>query len=152
MVVVEWPDRAAGFLPPDRIDVTLTLAPKLKPEFRHARVTGYGTFAPRVDRIADGAPVHRRGGPERGDARAHGRATPRPAATLGCVLGDRRAILMDSPRRPDGPPVKDGKPYSQIAHLAETVVPFVAMAKALRAQGLIRARHPAGRPRSRGCW
>ena len=52
------------------------------------------------------------------------------------ILGNRRAILMDSPRRPDGPPVKDGKPYSQIAHLAESVVPFVAMAKALRAQGL----------------
>jgi len=52
VVVVEWPDRAAGFLPNDRIDVTLTLAPKLKPEFRHARVTGYGTFATRVDRIA----------------------------------------------------------------------------------------------------
>ena len=52
MVLVEWPDRAAGFLPPDRLDITLTLAPKLKQEFRHARVTGYGSFAPRVDRIA----------------------------------------------------------------------------------------------------
>jgi aminoglycoside/choline kinase family phosphotransferase len=52
------------------------------------------------------------------------------------ILGNRRAILMDSPRKPDGPPVKDGKPYSQIAHLAETVAPFVGMAKALRAQGL----------------
>src|SRR5215468_7994174 len=30
VVVVEWPDRAAGCLPDDRIDVTLTLAPKLK--------------------------------------------------------------------------------------------------------------------------
>src|SRR5918992_1698497 len=29
VVMVEWPDRAAGYLPPDRIDVTLTLAPKL---------------------------------------------------------------------------------------------------------------------------
>ena len=26
---------------------------------------------------------------------------------------------MNSPRRPDGPPVRDGKPYSAIAHLAE---------------------------------
>jgi N-acetylmuramate 1-kinase len=43
---------------------------------------------------------------------------------------------MDAPRKPDGPPVRDGKPYSQIAHLAETVVPFVGMANALRAQGL----------------
>ena len=43
---------------------------------------------------------------------------------------------MNSPRRPDGPPVRDGKPYSAIAHLAEDVTPFIAMAKALRARGL----------------
>ena len=51
------------------------------------------------------------------------------------TLGDQRVILMNSPRRPDGPPVRDGKPYSAIAHLAENVVPFVAMAKALREHG-----------------
>ena len=43
---------------------------------------------------------------------------------------------MNSPRRPDGPPVRDGKPYSQIAHLAEDVTPFIAMAQGLRARGL----------------
>jgi aminoglycoside/choline kinase family phosphotransferase len=32
--------------------------------------------------------------------------------------------------------VRDGKPYSAIAHLAENVTPFVAMALALRARGL----------------
>src|SRR3954462_14009700 len=52
VVLVEWPDRAAGFLPPDRLDITLTLAPKLKLEFRQARVPGYGAFAARVERIA----------------------------------------------------------------------------------------------------
>ena len=41
---------------------------------------------------------------------------------------------MNAPRRPDGPPVRDGKPYSRIAHLAESVVPFVAIDEALRAQ------------------
>src|SRR5450759_1477750 len=45
-------------------------------------------------------------------------------------------ILMNSPKRPDGPPVHDGKPYSAIAHLAENVTPFGAMAQALRARGL----------------
>ena len=73
VVVVEWPDRAAGFLPNDRIDVTLTLAPKLKPEFRHARVTGYGTCATAGRPHRHGAPVHRRGRLERSDARAHAR-------------------------------------------------------------------------------
>ncbi len=43
---------------------------------------------------------------------------------------------MNSPQRPDGPPVRDGKPYSQIAHLAESVAPFVAIDGALRAQGI----------------
>jgi aminoglycoside/choline kinase family phosphotransferase len=51
------------------------------------------------------------------------------------TLGDKRAILMNSPRRPDGPPVRDGKPYSAIAHLADNVVPFVAMADGLRRYG-----------------
>ena len=46
VVLLEWPDRAAGFLPPDRLDVAFTLAPQLGPEHRNARVTGYGSFAP----------------------------------------------------------------------------------------------------------
>src|SRR6266568_70355 len=52
VVLIEWPDRAAGFLPPDRLDIALTLTPKLKGEFRQARVTGYGSFAPRAERIS----------------------------------------------------------------------------------------------------
>jgi aminoglycoside/choline kinase family phosphotransferase len=51
------------------------------------------------------------------------------------VLGDKHAILMNSPRRPDGPPVRDGKPYNAIAHLADNVMPFVAMANGLRQHG-----------------
>ena len=31
--------------------------------------------------------------------------------------------------------MRDGKPYSAIAHLAEDVTPFVAMAQALRERG-----------------
>ena len=52
VVLLEWPDRAAGFLPPDRLDIALTLVPKLKGEIRQARITGYGTFAPRAERLA----------------------------------------------------------------------------------------------------
>ncbi len=51
------------------------------------------------------------------------------------TLGDKHVILMNSPRRPDGPPVRDGKPYSAIAHLADNVMPFVAMANGLRHYG-----------------
>jgi aminoglycoside/choline kinase family phosphotransferase len=45
------------------------------------------------------------------------------------------AILMDAPRRPDGPPIRGGKSYSAVALLAEDVRPFVAMATALRERG-----------------
>src|SRR5262249_47095301 len=58
VMLLEWPDRADGLLPPDRLDVSLTLAPKLKLEFRHARITGYGALAPRVDRMAARRPIH----------------------------------------------------------------------------------------------
>ena len=47
----------------------------------------------------------------------------------------RTAILMDAPPGPDGPPVKDGKSYSAIVHLAEDMRPFAAIARHLRAQG-----------------
>ena len=43
---------------------------------------------------------------------------------------------MDAPRQPDGPPIRDGLPYSRIAHLAEDVRPFSAIGRALRGAGL----------------
>jgi N-acetylmuramate 1-kinase len=51
------------------------------------------------------------------------------------VRDDGSAIVMNSPRRPDGPPSYDGKSYSAAVHLAEDVKPFVAIAGALRERG-----------------
>jgi tRNA threonylcarbamoyl adenosine modification protein YjeE len=136
VVLLEWPDRAGNRLPPDRLDIALTLAPKLKLEFRHARVTGHGAFAPRVQRmsavrgfLADSGlrDARRRWMPGDASTRSYERIT----------LGDQHLILMNWPRRPDGPPVRRGLPYSAIAHVAESVVPFVAMAKGLREVGLL---------------
>ncbi|HSD91447.1 MAG TPA: phosphotransferase, partial [Methyloceanibacter sp.] len=42
----------------------------------------------------------------------------------------------NSPRQPDGPPIRAGKPYSALVHLAEDITPFVAVARALRERGL----------------
>jgi tRNA threonylcarbamoyl adenosine modification protein YjeE len=135
VVLLEWPDRAAGFLPPDRLDIAFMLAPQQSAEYRDVRLTGYGAFAPRADRIYAArrfldttrfaAAVRRR---------MQGDASTRTYERLGD--GNDRAIFMISPRRPDGPPVRDGKPYSAIAHLAEDVKPFVAMANGLRQLGL----------------
>jgi hypothetical protein len=135
VVLVEWPDRAAGFLPADRLDITFTLAPQLGPEVRNARLTGYGAFAPRAEQIAavrkflddSGFGAARR-------QRLQGDASTRIYERL--TLDAQTTILMNAPRRPDGPPVRDGKPYSAIAHLAEDVVPFVALAAGLRDRNL----------------
>jgi N-acetylmuramate 1-kinase len=53
---------------------------------------------------------------------------------IAAYQGERR-ILMDAPSRPDGPPVHNGRPYSQIAHLAEDVVPFIAIDEWLLGRG-----------------
>ena len=134
VVLIEWPDRAVGILPPDRLDVALTLAPKLKLEFRHARVTGYGSFGPRVDRMASARQfIAESGYSEALRVRMQGDASTRSYERL--ALGDKHVILMNMPRRPDGPPIRSGKPYSAVAHLADSVVPFVAMANGLRQYG-----------------
>ena len=133
-MLLEWPDRAAGFLPPDRLDIAFTLAPQRGAEYRNVRVTGYGAFAPRAERIS----AVRRFLDATGFAAAERRRIQGDASTRSyerLTLGDQRAILMNAPRRPDGPPVRDGKPYSAIAHLAEDVMPFVAMANGLRQLG-----------------
>jgi tRNA threonylcarbamoyl adenosine modification protein YjeE len=134
VVLLEWPDRAAGFLPANRLDVAFTLVPQLGPDHRQVRITGYGSFAARAERLA----AIRRFLVGTGFAEAERRYMQGDASIRSyerLQLGNHRAILMNSPRRPDGPPVRDGKPYSAIAHLAEDVKPFVAMANALRQLG-----------------
>ena len=135
VTLLEWPDRAAGQLPPNRLDVALTLSPQQAETFRHARVTGYGTFAPRAERIAAVRRFLDRSGLALAERRhMQGDASTRAYERL--TLDGKSAILMNSPRRPDGPALRGGKPYSAIAHLAEDVTPFVAMALALRERGL----------------
>jgi tRNA threonylcarbamoyl adenosine modification protein YjeE len=133
--LVEWPNRANGMLPPDRLDIAFTLSPQQGPTFRNVRITGHGTFAPRVQRIA----AVRRFLTEAGFAGAERRYMQGDASTRAyerLVRDGQSFILMNAPRRPDGPPVRNGKPYSAIAHLAEDVTPFIAVDKALRARGL----------------
>lgn len=46
--------------------------------------------------------------------------------------GNETRILMNAPRQADGPILRDGKPYSQLAHLAEDVSAFVGVGKILK--------------------
>jgi len=135
LVLLEWPDRAEGFLPPDRLDIAFTISPQRGETFRNVQVTGHGTFAPRAGRMAAVRNfLDESGFAEAERFRLQGDASTRSYERL--VLDNQGYILMNSPRRPDGPPVRDGKPYSAIAHLAEDVGAFIAMSRGLRAAGL----------------
>jgi N-acetylmuramate 1-kinase len=134
IVLVEWPDRADGFLFPDRLDLDFAMMPERGPSYRLARLTAQGALAARLERLT----VIRRFLEEAGFAAAERMPVQGDASTRAyerLVLGERRAILMNAPRRPDGPPLRSGLPYSRLAHLAEDVKPFVAMARALRERG-----------------
>ena len=135
LVLVEWAERAGSALADDRLDITFHMDATRGDDFRRASLSGKGLFQARLARaMAINALLNASGWQESerrfmlGDAstRAYERLT-RPDGICG--------ILMISPPRPDGPPVKFGKPYSAIAHLAEDIRPFIAMAEALRAQG-----------------
>jgi hypothetical protein len=134
VMLVEWPERGEGALKASRIDVALDLADG--PEARTAVLTGTGTAAPRLARMRALTELFERSGwagaqriPMQGDAST--RAYERLVKPTG-----ETAILMIAPRRPDGPPVRRGKPYSAIARLAESVHAFAALDRGLRALDL----------------
>jgi tRNA threonylcarbamoyl adenosine modification protein YjeE len=134
-VIVEWPERALSLLPADRIEIVL--AETADPDRRLVTVRGLGAPAARVGRIGE-IMEFLDAQPDWAGARIaylQGDASTRAYARLS--RDGRATLLMDAPRQPDGPPIRDGKSYSQIACLAEDMVrPFVAIGAVLRAAGL----------------
>ena len=136
IAVIEWPSRGGGRIPADH--VTMTFAEGSAEDRRTITINAAPSLATRLERFAtvrafvDTAGW---GGPDVRLSYLQGDASPRRYALLTKADGSR-ALLVDSPRRPDGPPIRDGKPYSAIAHLAEDVTAFVAIADTLRDSGV----------------
>jgi hypothetical protein len=136
IALVEWPERAEEGLKATRLDIALDLVPGRGGDARVATLTGTGAFAGRVQRLeAFQGIVERTGWTDAKRTLLQGDASTRAYERLTKPTGES-AILMISPQRPDGPPVRRGKPYSVIAKLAESVHAFVAMDRGLRALGL----------------
>ncbi len=138
-VLIEWPERGHGFTGLGEVLAITFADDPADPHRRHLTLTPSAAWAGRVGRIAAIAHFLDAHCAALGfsDARIdylQGDASPRSYARL--TAGVRRAILMDAPRQPDGPPIRDGLPYSRIAHLAEDVRPFVAIDGVLRDGGL----------------
>ena len=135
VVVIEWAERVAALLPEDRFE--LSLAETKDPAMRRVTLRGLGTAGPRASRVGEVMAFLDAHPAWSGAAIAHlqGDASTRSYARLS--RNGRTALLMDAPRQPDGPPIRDGKPYSQIACLAEDMVRAIAaIANPLRAAGL----------------
>jgi len=130
--IVEWPERAADALR------HATLSMRLEPRDDDSRlitIDGDDKTMARLRRSLDiraFLDAHGHTASQRrhltGDAstRAYETILPENGETL---------ILMNAPAMPDGPPVRDGKPYSAIAHLAEDVSAFVGVDLMLRENG-----------------
>ena len=135
IALIEWPERAASMLPADRIDIAFTHGPPADSDAREATITGFGKAAAVVERLRGLRQFLTRAGfCEAERRRMAGDASVRSYARL--VRDGLSFILMNSPPRPDGPPIYNGKSYSAAVHLAEDVKPFVAIAEGLRARGL----------------
>jgi N-acetylmuramate 1-kinase len=133
LVLVEWPERTQITQSGERL--CIALAETGDPEARDVGLRGYGRWAARLQRLEWILQfLDQTAWGDADLAYLQGDASQRAYARL--RLGKRQAILMDAPRQPDGPPVRDGLPYSRVAHLAEDVRPFVAIAGVLHGAGL----------------
>lgn len=129
--LVEWPDRA-GDLPANRLDIDIKQLDGT--DAREFRLTGHGTFAARLARFRDLALfLEVAGWQDAAREHLHGDASYRSYELL--TRRDDKAVLMNAPARPDGPVIRDGQTYSDIAKLAEDIRPFVAIANGLKEQG-----------------
>lgn len=135
IAIVEWPERGGELLPAECF--TLRLTDSGNEETRNATLLATAALAPRLQRlieIRDFVARNGWGGPGSRMSYLQGDASPRRYARVTRKDG-MKGVLMDSPRQPDGPPVRNGLPYSRIAHLAEDVRAFVAVGGALLGSG-----------------
>jgi len=133
VLLIEWPERAGSWLPQDRLDIAMDET--ATPNMRRIVLAGHESWAVRLERVRELSEfLDKTPYAEAGAQYLQGDASTRSYARL--VLPHRSAVLMNSPRQPDGPPIRDGKPYSALVHLAEDVTPFVAIAAALRERSL----------------
>ncbi|MGL4406125.1 MAG: tRNA (adenosine(37)-N6)-threonylcarbamoyltransferase complex ATPase subunit type 1 TsaE, partial [Notoacmeibacter sp.] len=127
IVLVEWPERAPHLFDEAALIIRLTgIGAK-----RNAIVSARHSFEHRFVRTLKIRDFLERNGAQNAvRKKLTGDASTRSYETIH-QGNDAQLILMNAPRMPDGPPIRDGLPYSRIAHLAESVTPFAAIDRAL---------------------
>ncbi|WP_420960516.1 tRNA (adenosine(37)-N6)-threonylcarbamoyltransferase complex ATPase subunit type 1 TsaE [Brucella sp. IR073] len=131
VVLTEWPERGEGYLPKPAFAVTLLH----DGEGRKAVIEADGAPLKRLERslhIRRFLEESGRGGATR--RYLLGDASPRGYETIRRADGNAE-ILMNAPPMPYDPPVRHGKSYRQIAHLAENIFAFAGMNRLIKAKG-----------------
>ena len=135
IAIIEWPQKAHGQLPTPTLAISISIG---EGDERSFNIDGTASALDRVNRSLkireflnlNGHTESERS-PLMGDAsaRSYEVITPKNNADTQPV------ILMNAPEQPDGPPIRDGKPYSKIAKLAENVGAFVGVSTILADNG-----------------
>ncbi|MFK5979506.1 MAG: tRNA (adenosine(37)-N6)-threonylcarbamoyltransferase complex ATPase subunit type 1 TsaE [Rhizobiaceae bacterium] len=131
VAIIEWPQNAEEMLPDNLANIQIDIG---SGDNRRITVSGPQEFLHRIERSLKIRTFLQ----ENWGKNVERQALTGDASTRAYELvknGSETRLLMDAARQPDGPPVRDGKPYSQIAHLAEDVSAFVAIDLALRGEG-----------------
>ena len=129
--LIEWPGRLDERVPVDRLAIELSISGT----GRRVVLTGHGRMAARLERI-DAVRTFISASEFAGADRHlfQGDASSRRYEKL--LMPDGRCcLLMDMPDVPDGPPIRDGKPYSSIAHIATGIRSVIAVNAELAARG-----------------
>ena len=133
VLLVEWPQRLPD-MPADRLEIHLEETDK--GASRRAVLKGFGAWEARLERMEQV-----RAFLERALGNAHverrflqGDASARRYERLTAPDG-RRLILMDMPESADGPPIRDGKSYGELVHLARGVRAVVGVNMELKRRG-----------------
>ncbi|KSV65508.1 chlorosome protein [Sinorhizobium sp. GW3] len=130
--LVEWPERADDALPSRRI----TLAITHEKDGRRVEISAPDDTLQRIARTLSIREFLDTNGHSKARRRhLSGDASIRAYERIYPADGSVSRILMDSPRHKPGPILQHGKYYQQLAHIAEDVVPFVAVDQMLIARG-----------------
>lgn len=133
LTIIEWPNQLAG----EGIDdyLIIKLEETEDGTARHLTLEGHGRLKNTPARLASIEQFLRAANWHQASwTFLQGDASTRSYIRL--HQGKEARLLMNAPPQPDGPPIRDGKPYSQIAHLAEDMTSFIVVSRALCAAGL----------------
>jgi hypothetical protein len=134
IVIAEWPEVTQAAMPADRLEVHIDG----DDSSRRVSLTGFGAWKRKLSRFehVEAFLSHAGWGSARCSA-VKGDASARLFSRL--EHGPEAIMLMDWPPQSDGPPIRNGRPYCAIAHLARGGKPFVAISEWLRGRAGVSA-------------